>query len=152
MLGTGFAVQVPEMSGAVAYRRLPEGVELLLVRSGGGKWTFPKGRSEPGESHRAAAAREALEEAGAIGAMAYSPLTTYRMAKSLGRGLRVTVSVTAFLLDVREPARACEPHRNPTWFRPDEARRALALGRSPGEAAELARVLDAAVRVVEGSR
>ena len=49
-------------------RRDAGGLEFLLVRtSQGGRWTFPKGRIEPGESPSAAAAREAAEEAGVDG-------------------------------------------------------------------------------------
>lgn len=38
--------------------------EFILIQDGYGKWTFPKGRIEPGESAEAAALAEVEEEAG----------------------------------------------------------------------------------------
>jgi 8-oxo-dGTP pyrophosphatase MutT (NUDIX family) len=145
-------VRVPDMASAIAYRRTPCGIQFLMIRTAAGRWVFPKGRVEPGESAHRAAAREALEEAGVTGRITATPTTVFPLYKRLARGLRVSMAVTAFLLEVEEEKPSREPHRAPTWFTPLEARRALALGRSPGEASELARTLDDAVRAIEGTR
>lgn len=60
-------------AGVLAWRRVPGGVEFLLVHPGGpfwaGKdaaaWSIPKGLVEPGEDGWTAARREAAEELGA---------------------------------------------------------------------------------------
>jgi len=57
---------VVEAAGGVVWRRTPEGdVEVLLVhRPRYDDWSLPKGKLEPGESHRAGALREVEEETG----------------------------------------------------------------------------------------
>ena len=49
---------------AVCFRILSTEIEFLLVRTRRGRWTFPKGGTEPGLTHAQSAALEALEEAG----------------------------------------------------------------------------------------
>lgn len=139
-----------EQVAAVCFRCSPDGVELILVRSGAGKWTFPKGRVEPGESLAAAAAREAKEEAGVSGVLLPEPLTTYRHPRILAHGLRADLAVTAFLLEVVSKRAPVEAHRAPTWFSPAAAADALRVGRSPGYATELARVVERAVYALKG--
>src|SRR5580698_10163700 len=59
---------LPLQVAAICYRRRGNAVEFLLVNTNGGnKWTFPKGCIEAKLSHRQAAEREAVEEAGAVG-------------------------------------------------------------------------------------
>lgn len=55
-----------EAAGGVVWRRRAKGVlEVLLIhRDRYDDWTFPKGKLEPGESHRQAALREVEEETG----------------------------------------------------------------------------------------
>src|SRR5258706_7336546 len=53
-----------EQVAAVCYRVRGTEIEFLLVRTGSGHWTFPKGGVEPGLTHAQAAALEAFEEAG----------------------------------------------------------------------------------------
>jgi 8-oxo-dGTP pyrophosphatase MutT (NUDIX family) len=145
-------IQVPDMAAAIAYRRAPRGIQFLMIRTGAGRWVFPKGRIEPGESASRAAAREAWEEAGVAGRITPTPTTGFRLYKRLGRGPRVSIDVTAFLLEVQEQREPAETDRAPTWFPPDEARDALVAGRSPGEAAALARTIDVALQAIDGSR
>ena len=71
-----------QQAGAICFRasaaRLPE--VLLVTSRRNGRWGIPKGRIEAGETSRAAAAREAMEEAGvrgrvssdAVGAFVYT--------------------------------------------------------------------------------
>ncbi len=51
-------------SGGLVFRRSPKGVQFALMLDSYGKWAFPKGHVEPGESREEAAARETLEELG----------------------------------------------------------------------------------------
>src|SRR5579863_6197328 len=58
-----------EQVAAVCYRVNGRGIEFLLVQTRNGRWTFPKGSSEPGLTHAQTAALEAYEEAGVHGRM-----------------------------------------------------------------------------------
>jgi 8-oxo-dGTP pyrophosphatase MutT (NUDIX family) len=139
-----------EVVAAVCYRRDDGAVELLLVKTKGGKrWTFPKGHIERGERPWEAAAREALEEAGVEGEVAPTPFTLYRYPST--RNEEGESLVSAFLLGVvrqRSPE-GKERHREPTWVGPDEATRLLAGGgREPQYAEEHERVVREAVAIL----
>src|SRR5207302_2876619 len=74
-------------AGVLAWRRGPEGPELLLVHPGGpywrGKedaaWSIPKGLADEGEDLLAAARREFAEELGAEIAGAFAPLAPCKL-------------------------------------------------------------------------
>ena len=51
-------------AGGVVYRRNPRGVDFAIMLDSYGKWAFPKGHVEAGETLEEAAARETLEELG----------------------------------------------------------------------------------------
>jgi predicted NUDIX family NTP pyrophosphohydrolase len=61
-------------TGILLYRRVPGGVEVLLVHPGGplwakkddGAWSIPKGNLHPGEAEIAGARREFSEETGGV--------------------------------------------------------------------------------------
>jgi len=125
---------------AVAVRpRVAGGLEFLLVRtSSGARWTFPKGGCDRGETLPAAAAREALEEAGAIGRVVDEPLARYAYRGDM---------VDAFLLVVDATDAPQEDWREPTWFGLEAARSHLAMGRDGAFGEEMECVLVAAQRV-----
>ena len=56
-----------EQVAAICYRLTKQGIEFLLVRTRGRRWTFPKGSVESGLTHAQSAALEAFEEAGVHG-------------------------------------------------------------------------------------
>src|SRR5215467_11712748 len=66
---------------AVCYRVNGKDIEFLLVQTGGGRWTFPKGSAEPGLTHAQAAALEAFEEAGVHGRMEEASFARYARCK-----------------------------------------------------------------------
>lgn len=116
--------------------RAAGGLEFLLVRtSDGERWTFPKGGREKGETLAEAAGREAMEEAGASGAMHPDPIGEYRYRGSL---------VVAFLLQVDGTKDSPVPARTPTWFGLEAARSRLAEGRDHAFGEQMERVLLAA--------
>jgi 8-oxo-dGTP pyrophosphatase MutT (NUDIX family) len=118
--------------------RAAGGLEYLLVRTRNGeRWTFPKGGCESGEAPAAAAAREALEEAGATGRVVGEPIGSYRYGDD---------QVTAFLLLVETAGKPQERGRNPAWFGLETARSRLAEGRNGRYGEEMERVLVAAQR------
>jgi 8-oxo-dGTP pyrophosphatase MutT (NUDIX family) len=135
---------------AVCYRLRRGRVELLLVRTRAGRWTFPKGSVSDDSSYAAAAMREAFEEAGVRGEIAPAPFVLYRHAKTAG-GREILVA--AFLCAVTHVGTPLESFRFPTWFDVREARQRLAEHRSGIYAADLQHVVDAAVaRLVEPTK
>lgn len=133
---------------AVCYRILRHGkIEFLLVRTGSGRWTFPKGGVANDSSFAAAAAREAYEEAGVTGHVDRSCLTRYLHRKN-GWGTQV---VHAHLCEVTHMGPSSEVHRAPTWFSPESAKERLRESRPTFFGDELGQVVDAAVRHLKQS-
>jgi 8-oxo-dGTP pyrophosphatase MutT (NUDIX family) len=127
----------------------------LVKTTGGDRWIFPKGATARRLSHSEAAEREALEEAGAVGAIEAQHFHLYLQPKGDSRarnGVQEFV-VKAFLMQVTHTQDPEEHDRNPTWFSVDDARSALAMGREAKYAAELRVVIDRAVdRLSAGER
>jgi 8-oxo-dGTP pyrophosphatase MutT (NUDIX family) len=140
----------PEIAAAVCFRRRDGRTQFLLVRtSDGARWTFPKGQQEAGETLAEAAAREAGEEAGAVGAIVGDKLLARYRHQPSRRAGHADDLVVAFLLEVQSAGRSGEPGRDPTWFDFETTREKLAEGRDAFHARELQRVLEAAARAVQ---
>lgn len=104
-------------AGAVVFRTDGGSVRILLVRArrDPSVWVFPKGHLEEGESHVAAALREAQEEAGIEGTVVglAGPTLTFQSGDE-------QVAVEYYL--VRLTAEAASPEgREKVWLSPDEA-------------------------------
>jgi 8-oxo-dGTP pyrophosphatase MutT (NUDIX family) len=142
----------PAQVAAICYRRRRASIEFLLVNTSAGKWTFPKGRLDPRLSASEAAAREALEEAGAIGRIESSHFDSYLDTKrTFGDGYpSCEIHIAAYLLEVGSLAAPEEADRNPTWFSPEEAKKRLSEGRLPKYSNHLARIIDRAIGMVAG--
>jgi 8-oxo-dGTP pyrophosphatase MutT (NUDIX family) len=142
-----FKPALPLQVAAICYRRRRSGLDFLLVNTnGGGKWTFPKGDPDPGLSHSQAAAREALEEAGALGSIENRHFHLYIHSKGVfwkRPGVQEFV-IKAFLMEVNDMRSAHEENRNPTWFSAEEAKKVLAKGREVKYGHELQTVIDRA--------
>lgn len=130
---------------AVCYRFHKTRVEFLLVRTRGGRWTFPKGAIESGLSPAQAAALEAFEEAGVHGRIEEASFARYTHRKGGGKGRSRELVVQAHLCRVTRLGAPKESHREPTWFAADKAKRRLQQDRATDCAAQLVRVLDLAV-------
>ena len=131
-------------AAAVCYRVSGRGIEFLLVRTRGGRWTFPKGGIEPGLTHAQSAALEAYEEAGVHGRIEITSFARYVRRAQFKREEK-SVLVLAFLCEVLRLAKPQEPKRKRTWFSAEKAKRRLREGRAPACADELASVVDRAV-------
>jgi 8-oxo-dGTP pyrophosphatase MutT (NUDIX family) len=143
-----------EQVAAVCYRICRENVEFLLVRTrGSGRWTFPKGNSEPGMTHAHAAALEAFEEAGVHGRIEEGSFARYfgrkRMLNSDQRSVEKKLLVNAHLCEVLRLSTPKESNRKRTWFSVEAARERLQEGRKRDEAAALACVLGKAVERIK---
>lgn len=76
---------------AVPFRAHQGALEFCLITSlNKGRWGFPKGTIDPGETYLDTALKEAYEEAGLRGEVVDEPLGQYDYAK-WGASLRVTV-------------------------------------------------------------
>jgi len=135
---------------AVCYRPASAGVEVVLVRSRSGSWTIPGGRIKPGETPEQAALRELREEAGIVGAVVAGPVTHVLVVKNVVDILRPSASRSpVFLVRARSSATTEEDWRTPTWFRPYDARVALAKRRIPWASRWRLAALDAAAATLE---
>ena len=121
----------------------PNPLSFLLVQTRGGRWTFPKGGTEPGLSHAQAAAIEAFEEAGVHGRIEEVAFTTYIRRKG-HQSEAAELMVNAHLCEVQRIGPPQEPGRQPTWFSAGKAKRRLREDRGV-DGDELARVVDRAV-------
>jgi 8-oxo-dGTP diphosphatase len=113
-------------AGAVVRRAGPSGVEVLLVhRPQYDDWTFPKGKSEPGESDEETAAREVEEETGLRGTLGVElPSSRYRDSRGRDKVVRYWT--------MRPEDGAFEPHREVDeirWVPVDEAAGELSYDR-----------------------
>jgi 8-oxo-dGTP pyrophosphatase MutT (NUDIX family) len=137
-----------EQVAAVCYRNRGEEIEFLLVQTRGGRWTFPKGSAEPGLTHAQAAALEAFEEAGVHGRMEEAAFTryTYRKRGGARNSTAMELAVSAHLCEVSRLETPEEANRNPTWFSADKAKRSFREDHTSGSGAELARVVERAMR------
>lgn len=88
-------------AGALCWRRVAAGVEVLIITTRRtGRWTPPKGNLMSGKSPAEAAAIEAWEEAGVIGAVESRPIGTYEYMKLRSDGLWERLAVDVFPLEV----------------------------------------------------
>ena len=135
---------LPLQVAAVCYRWRGDALEFLLVQTLGSnpKWTFPKGAPSRSMPDWEAAAREAREEAGAIGRIEHRHFHHYVHSKrsAVRQADTQEFLVRAFLLEVRRTTSPQEFRRNPEWFRDDDAREALGEGRAAKYSAELLQV------------
>jgi phosphohistidine phosphatase len=114
-------------SAVIPYRRTPDRLEILIVRSSQKKhWVVPKGIADPGHSLQESAAREAWEEAGIEGEVEDDPLGTYQYRK-----WGAQCSVTVYPMRVTRVLEASdweERHRGREWV---SAKVAAMLVRQP---------------------
>jgi 8-oxo-dGTP diphosphatase len=132
-------------SGGVVFRTVPDGPEFALIKAGG-RWSFPKGNIEKGETPEAAAVREISEETGL-------PLQRLQIVTRLPdvkyvfqwQGVLVFKTVHNFLVQLTVDA-PFKPQLSEVeeaqWFEPDAARRAISFKNAK-------ETLDAAIAAVE---
>lgn len=140
-----------EQVAAVCYRIGKHGIEFLLVRTRGGKWTFPKGSVESGLTPAQAAALEAFEEAGVHGRIEEAAFARYVRMKSgqTRRYPQIEIVIDAHLCEVSRVGTPEEANRNPTWFSAEKAKRRLQQDRPSDYGADLARIVDRAVARIQ---
>jgi 8-oxo-dGTP pyrophosphatase MutT (NUDIX family) len=110
--------------GALPYRIGPDGdIEVMLVTSRRkGRFILPKGWKMKGKTKPAAAAQEAKEEAGVIGAPPESSIGRYRYQKRLG-SVKAAIFVTIFPICVQRQLSKWpeQRERKRVWVKPSKA-------------------------------
>ena len=140
-------------AAAVCYRWSSNTIEFLLVRTRGGRWTFPKGGLVPGYTSAESAALEAMEEAGVHGRIERTPFARYRARKhAKEKSSSVELTVQAHLCEVLTLCPPEEAGRRPTWFYRESAKERLREDRVPMDAAELERVVNQAASRIQRLR
>ena len=105
-------------------RRRTAGTEVLLVTSRQtGRWIIPKGWPIKRKAPYAAAAQEALEEAGVVGRVRRRSIGSYQYEKRLKNGDAILCKVQLFPLEVERQERRWpeKGRRKVKWFSPDKA-------------------------------
>ena len=140
-----------EQVAAICYRLGKRGIDFLLVRTRGRRWTFPKGSIESGLTNAQAAALEAFEEAGVHGRIEETAFARYVRVKP-GRdrmSSEIEVVINAHLCEVRRLGKPEEKDRDPTWFSAEKAKRRLREERAADYGEDLARIVDRAVARIQ---
>jgi ADP-ribose pyrophosphatase YjhB (NUDIX family) len=115
--------------------------KLLLVRTTGGRWTFPRGRLLFDEEPENAALRLAKFKGGVASAKVVRYLMDYE-----DFGPQSDAPVSAFLLEVREEnSDLAERFREPKWIVRAETTKLLALGRSPSSTQSMIAIIEDAL-------
>lgn len=130
---------------ALPWRRTETGIEIMLITSRvTGRWVLPKGWPEAGEELCAAAAREAHEEAGLIGAVSSSMAGRYSYVKSDARdGKHCEVMVYPLEVGAFAGKWKEKGQRRRKWFSPAKAAERVA----EPQLADLIREFASAVQV-----
>lgn len=136
-----------EQVAAICYRLGKRGIDFLLVRTRGKRWTFPKGSIESGLTHAQAAALEAFEEAGVHGCIEEAAFARYvRIKPGYNRHSGdIEVIINAHLCEVSRLVTPKERDRDPSWFSAEKAKRRLQEDRAADYGDDLARIIDRAV-------
>ena len=120
--------QVGQQYAALPYRWVDGALEILLLTSREThRWVIPKGWPMAGKKPHAAAAQEALEEAGVIGKIAKTPVGAYTYVKRLKNGAGLVCKVDVFPLAVARQLKRWpeQAQRTAHWFTPHEAAEAV---------------------------
>ena len=96
---------------------------MLVTSRGTGRWIIPKGWPMKRKTPHAAAAREALEEAGVVGQIGKEPIGTFSHKKLLKEGGEVVCEVHVFPLEVKRQRKTWpdKGKREVQWFSPAKA-------------------------------
>jgi len=122
------ANRIGQQYAALPYRWVDGALEILLLTSREThRWVIPKGWPMAGKKPYAAAAQEALEEAGVIGKIAKTPIGAYTYVKRLKNGAGLVCNVDVFPLAVARQLKRWpeQAQRTAHWFTPPEAAQAV---------------------------
>ena len=90
-------------AGGIVIKIIPEGIKVLLIKDRFGRWTWPKGHLEQGETPEEAALREIEEETGISGLEIISEVGIQKYSFS-ENGVEVNKIVQVFLVESKGDA------------------------------------------------
>lgn len=114
----------PLQFAALCYRTTGHQLEILLITSRNTRrWIIPKGWAIKNLSGSGSAAREAYEEAGAIGRIGTDPIGTYNYRKRLRGGFPIQCNVRVYAMEIERLEESYPEfgQRQRQWFVRDEA-------------------------------
>lgn len=108
---------------AIPFRVISGRTEFCLITATSGRWLFPKGFIEPGETFIEAALKEAAEEAGLYGRVVGDPIGSYQIKKN--GALRTVITLLMQVSHCDEIWKESDV-RQRRWAQPKEAQRLIA--------------------------
>ncbi len=123
---------------ALPFRQKPQREVMLVSSRETKRWVLPKGWPMKGLKPHAAAAQEALEEAGVVGRVAKTALGSYHYVKKMRNGAAILCRVDVYPLEVQRQMKNWREReeRITRWFTIEQAAEAV---REP-ELAKLLRI------------
>jgi hypothetical protein len=134
---------IRKQSAAFVYKKEPE-LKVLLIKSSGRRWIFPKGSNIKGQPNYTTARLNALDEAGVIGSIEKKPFSSFKHYRQLLKSDGEECINDIYFLKVDQIVESSEKHREPTWFTFESAKKSLAEDRDSFYSNEFHRVIDEA--------
>jgi 8-oxo-dGTP pyrophosphatase MutT (NUDIX family) len=102
-------------AGGIIYRKRAGQIEIFFIKDPYGRWTFPKGKQELGETLAQTAVREIQEESGLEGLRLVAPLgrTSFRFKREVGV---VETTVYFFLFEAPPDAKPKFTGEGDIWY------------------------------------
>lgn len=91
-------------AGGIVIKRFKDGFKVLLIKNGYGRWTWPKGNIERGETSKEAALREIKEEVGLKDLRAIERIEEVKYFYKL-KGRLIFKTVILFLIESKSKER-----------------------------------------------
>jgi 8-oxo-dGTP pyrophosphatase MutT (NUDIX family) len=131
---------------ALPFRLKPQREVMLVSSRETKRWVIPKGWPMKGRKPYAAAAQEALEEAGVVGKVEKTPLGSYSYVKKMRNGAGILCHVDVYALQVQRQMKKWpeREERITRWFPIEQAAEAV---REP----ELAKIIRAFIDAPESA-
>lgn len=110
-------------AGGIVIKREKSKIKVLLIKDGYGKWTWPKGNIDKGESSEDAALRETNEETGLKKLQIIEEIDKINYFYRL-HGTLIYKTVYLFLMEAKGREKfkiQTSEIRNAKWFTPEEA-------------------------------
>lgn len=110
-------------SGGIVAKKTDSGLKILLIKDGYGRWTWPKGNIEKGETSQNAAIREIREEVGLKNIRLIDKIDSIKYFYRLkGKLIFKTVYLYLFEAEGNENLKVLKAEINDAkWLAPDEA-------------------------------